>query len=233
MSADAEAQRVKDALEVKTNELAAAQREIEALKAELGKQLGAVTELNAELEVVRLEVAEAEKDRDALVDSIQRLETGITAKETEAKNIHAEIQRLTQAVTEGERSMAEIRAAYDALAAKLKDTQMELEAMKPAAEDGKSYREDLLFEAHRLTGLVDGAAFNSDAARKKLQGLGIKDLKLEIHILRQKVDEKFPPSSVSLHVQEDKAVRERLERAQRIAEHGSPLFQTRMVRDNG
>ena len=190
------------------------QKEIDGLNgrvSEIGKQLTAVT---------------AERDR--LAERIQKLESDLREKDAEAAKIREKETHLQSEFDRLSNALKESQAAYEDLRAKYEQAQPEVEA-------GKKYRDDLAFEAHRLSGIAEGNGFNSENTKRKLAALTVDDLKKEIEGLRKRVDEKFPPAGLSVHspFDDQPVASERQTKVRDMLNEGAPLFQDRRVSTNG
>lgn len=224
-----------------------------ALKSEFGNRIAVLTtemdqavtaasksaaELAAKIEEIQSlkdEVEQVTKERDALIDQVTALENQIKAKDGEfaqaaqkAQHLQAELERLSAAINETTAAYDDLKAKYDQMVS----AQPEMQAQ---AAIGKQYQTDLIEEAHRLAGLIEGDSFDSDTTKKKLSALALPDLKKEIEGLKKRFDEKFPPTATAVRVMNEspKAAEERQAQARQIVLQGATLFEDRRVRTDG
>ena len=188
----------------------------------------ALAEIRAKLEEAQAGAKTVMNERDVLAGQVISLESAIKDKAAETAKIQAKATDLQAEFDRLSLSLTETNAAYEDL--RVKYEQMSTDQTQNAAdiEAGKKFKELQLFEAHRLAGLVEGETFNSDTTKKKLGALAFDDLQKEIEQLRKRVDEKFPPTGVSvtpLATGTEAAAEQRQAKVRDLLKDGAPLFE--------
>lgn len=186
-----------------------------------------LADIRVKFDAALADVKTLTNERDALAGQVLSLESAIKDKAAEtakiqgkATELQAEFERLSLSLTETNAAYEDLRVKYE----QMSSAQTENTAF---VEAGKKFKEMQMFEAHRLAGLVEGETFNSDTTKKKLGALAFDDLQKEIEQLRKRVDEKFPPTGVSvtpLAGTED-AAEERQAKVRDLLKDGAPLFE--------
>lgn len=195
-----------------------------------------LAEIRVKFDAAQAEAKTAMNERDALAGQVLSLESAIKDKASETAKIQAKATDLQAEFDRLSLSLTETNAAYEDL--RIKYEQMSSAQAENAAhvEAGKKFKELQLFEAHRLAGLVEGETFNSDTTKKKLGALAFDDLQKEIEQLRKRMDEKFPPTGVSvmpLATGTEAAAEERQAKVRDLLKDGAPLFEDRKVTNDG
>jgi len=82
---------------------------------------------------------------------------------------------------------------YDEAIQKAEDAEKELKELKPKADMGDQYVEDLKKECCRLGKMAEGEAFNEEMMEKVFDKCNVEELKAFKTQYEKKVDEKYPP----------------------------------------
>ncbi len=202
--------------------------ERQALADKVGGVEKELADIRGKFEEAQADVKTVTGERDALADQVVNLESALKDKTADTSKIQekndqlqAEFDRLSLALAEANTAYEDLRSKYEQMSTMQTQNAADIEA-------GKKFKELQLFEAHRLAGLVEGETFNSDNTKKKLAALSFDDLQKEIEHLRKRVDEKFPPTSVSvtpLATGTEAAAEERQAKVRDLLKDGAPLFE--------